>query len=111
MSRQSKMYIFSYLRGQVNQLPSVKLLLKSERLDDQLGIKFVQAGNAPQADAETETSRSEDPAAGNTNVQCITNGRNRARPNLFQLQKTGILGSLKMECAALRNLAQMNLHT
>src|SRR5258705_1360433 len=72
MSRQSKMYIFPYLRGQVNQLPSVEFPLKGERLDDQLGLKLAQAGHAPQADAETETSRSKDPAAGNTNVQCIT---------------------------------------
>ena len=32
------------------------------------------------------------------------------RSDLFQLQKPGILGILDMECAALRNLAQMNLH-
>jgi hypothetical protein len=111
MGWQSEMYIFSYLRGQVNQLPSVKLLLKGERLDDQLGLKVVQADHAAQADAETQTSCGKDPTAGNTNIQGITNGRNRERPSFFQLQKPGILGALKMKCAALRNLAQMNLHT
>jgi hypothetical protein len=52
----------------------------------------------------------EDPASRETNLQFIMKRGTRARADLFQLQEPGILDALNMKGAALRNLAQMNLH-
>ena len=111
MCWQSKMNILSYFRGQVNRLPPVELLLEGKRLDDQLGFEFVEAGHASQADTETDPPGRKDPVPGNTHGERIAKRGNRSHTDLFQLQKPGILGTLDMDGASLRYLAQMNLHT
>ena len=62
MGWKSKMYIFANLLGQVNRLSSVELLLQSEGLDGQLGLKFVQTGHTFQTDTHAQTPGRKKPA-------------------------------------------------
>ena len=109
MSWQSKMNILSHVRGQVNHLPAIQLLLKDKRLR-QFAFKLVQASHAGQSDAKVELAGGKEPAAGNADVQRILERRFRTRPDLLEPQRHWILGTLQVKRAALRNLAQMNLH-
>jgi hypothetical protein len=110
MSWKSKMYILSNLLGQVNRLPTVEFLLQSKGVDCQPGLKLVQTGYTPQANAEVEATSGKEATAEEAYVQMVAKSRACANTGLFQLQETGLFSPLHMKSAALGNLAQMNLH-
>jgi hypothetical protein len=111
MSWKSKMYILSKLLGQVNRLPTVEFLLESKVLDRQCGLKVIETGHTPQAKTKFEPTGGEETTAGEPDIQRISERRAGTSASLFQFQEAGFFNALQMKSAALRNLAQMNLHS
>src|SRR4029077_14907073 len=85
-------------------------LLIEDKLLRQFIYNLFQARPAGQSDAKVELAGGKEPAAGNADVQRILERRFRTRPDLLEPQGHWILGTLQVKRAALRNLAQMNLH-